>query len=784
MTIICKKCDLYRLSKVNCLSGVGPLSAQLVLVGEAPGVEEELYQTPFVGPSGKLLTRVLKELGIDRSEVFIDNVVKCRPSAGGQKNRTPTDEEIEACKTYLEETLSKLTNKKVIVALGTIALKFFAGVKNVSITTRRGREFFSEKYNCYIVPTFHPSFVLRSPRYESVFIGDLRKAVSLLTKSKEERDSLDELYKKFKLVRSLEELQELEKKILEAKYVAIDVETTSLEFWKSKLISIAFCFDESSAYCIDLRVLPEDKVRDFLQRTLEREDIYVIGHNIKFDYVQLKAFGVRIRNLFFDTMIAYHLIDENSTDKSLKSLAWTFTEYGGYEKVIEDFDLDDESEIPVEKLYLYNCGDAYITYLIWKKLEPVLKEQKLMRLFKQILMPACRVLGDTEYFGVGYDVERAQKLREECLKRMESATKKIKEVTGKDINVNSALQLRELLFKDLKLDVIEKTGAGQPSTSESTIRVLAEKYKEGKAKVVLDAIIEYRKASKIISTYIDGLIKKLDPNGRLHPDFQMTGTVTGRLSVHNPGLHNVTHDSTIRNLFVARKGWRIVEADLRQAELRIFLNLIGQYDFVDLLKQGHDPYKELASRIYKIPLEEVDDNKREMAKGLTLGMMYGMGPRSIAETLNLPYEEGLKIYNSFFQTFPRALEWMRSTVETARRTKQVRNLFGRIRHITGIDSEDEYLRAEAERQAINSPVQSSASDFTLLLIVRVDRRLREANMLSHLVLTIHDSVIFESPENEVEALKKIIQEELERPVEGLVIPMAVKFIVSERWEVG
>lgn len=793
----CTKCGLCKFRK-NIVNGSGDPSARIFIVGEGPGLKEDVYGQPFVGPAGSLLKKLMQQAGLDYRTVFFSNTVRCLPKGTTKVVREPSYEEIDACAPYLEEEIAAI-KPTVIVPAGNTALRYIMGAKNLNISRQRGLEIWSEKYNCKIMPIFHPAAILRNPKYENVTMQDILRIKASAQSSGLSVTGIG----KYEVADTPEKLDKLFHHLETEPVIAFDIETTGLDWLDSQIISIGFSWEERTGWTLPLlntkKTLEEPITRfwddatyasicDRLRKAMAKPSLKV-AHNSKFDLKHMIHHGFPVANANFDTMLAHHLIDENAENlHGLKDLAWVYTDMGGYDKEVDDFFTTNRTYkkqyimLPFATLVKYNAADADCTFRLWKKFDPILQQQSLSRLKKQIVMPMRDVLLQTELVGVQVDTSYIENLRQEYSKKKEELGAQIFQETG-EFNINSAKELREVLYEKSGFTTDMTTKKGALSTNRETLTKLAKEYSTHNVPKLL---LQYRETTKMLSTFIEGLSQWLDFNGRVHSTYKQHGTVTGRLSSAEPNLQNIPRDSTIRGIFISKPGCTLIEADYGQAEFRFW----AQYSqdprmIADIVASAGDPDKDIhkmtASSAFGVPVALVTPKQRQDAKAIVFGLMYGRGTWSVAQQLGMNEEDAERVVQIFFGKYPVAKRWLKETVNTARRQGYVMNHFGRIRRLPGINSTDEIVRSEAERQAKNSPIQSGASDMTCIASMRIKREFEKNKLNGQLVLTVHDSVIYEVPDEEVTQSLSIIKNEIERPIEGINVPMVAEVKMGRRW---
>lgn len=793
----CEKCGLCKFRK-NIVNGSGDPSARIFVVGEGPGLKEDVYGQPFVGPAGSLLKKLMSQAGLDHRNVFFSNTVRCLPKGETKVVREPSYEEVEACAPYLEQEIATI-KPTVIVPAGNTALRYIMGAKNLNISRQRGLEIWSDKYNCKIMPVFHPAAILRNPKYENVTVQDLIRIKASGQSPGLSASGLGD----YEVADTPEKLDQLFHFLETEPEIAFDIETTGLDWLDSEIISVGFSWKERTGWTLPLlntkKTLEEPitrfwddatyiKVCERLRKAMALPS-KKIAHNSKFDLKHMSYHGFPVANASFDTMLAHHLLDENAENlHGLKDLAWVYTDMGGYDKEVDDFFAANKTfkkqyiMLPFATLTKYNAADADCTFRLFKKFDPLLTSQELSRLKKQIVMPMRDVLLQTELVGVQVDTEYIEKLRVEYSKKKEDLEAQIFAKTG-EFNINSAKELRGILYDKYEFETDMRTKKGALSTNRETLTKLAKEYSKHDVPKLL---LQYRETTKMLSTFIEGLSEWLDKNGRIHSTYKQHGTVTGRLSSSEPNLQNIPRDSTIRGIFVAKPGHTLIEADYGQAEFRFWAQYSQDPQMIaDITASAGDPSKDIhkmtASSAFGIPVSLVTKKQRQDAKAIVFGLMYGRGTWSVAQQLGMNEEEAERVVQIFFSKYPVAKRWLKDTVAFARRNGYVGNHFGRIRRLPGINSTDEVVRSEAERQAKNSPIQSGASDMTCIASMRIKREFENRKLLGQLVLTVHDSVIYEVPDAEVDESLVIIKSEIERPIEGINVPMMSEIKKGRRW---
>ena len=774
----CSDCPLRGSVKVL---GEGKIGSRLMIVGEAPGEEEVRYGRPFIGRSGQLLRDVLCRVGIKEEDCYITNAVLCHPPS----NRTPTRDEINRCKYRLKKVVMKI-QPKMILALGNTATYALLSLieeknikSNVGIERVRGSSIFIEEFGCRVFFTYHPAAILRDPYKYRPFYEDLLLVSHFLGSG-----GIVEVKHDYRKLISLESILNTFNMFINVGEVALDIETTGLDAWTDEIVCMAFSCKENEAFWLPTKFYKDGKywtdkdwyeVKEMLV-TLLNSNIKVIVHNEPFESLFFKTkFGIDL-NVYFDTLLAHHLLDENSPH-GLKTLSTRYPDVVGY---ADNIIYTQISELDEESLMKYNCADVDVTYRLYKEFNKELEKEGLSGLFFDIVIPARRVLTKMEYRGVKVDESYMKSLEETWLKQISEIEEKIYQMIGERINLNSSQQLSELLFKKLGFESTKKTLKGNQSVDNEVIKNLATKSE------VVKLILEYRKIQKLLSTYVVGLRKRINPiTKRVHTEYLMHGTVTGRLSSRNPNLQNIprgeeAYSLEVHKCFVpSKEDWVIMEFDYKQLEYRVLLAYIKDDEMIKRIREGLDIHRFVASRIFKKPSEEVNDRERFIAKIVVFGLLYGMGENSLARELGVSKEEAQVILKSFFEMHDKMLNWMNERRVEVKRKKYVTSLLGRRRRLYAIDSEDEGIASKAERQAINFPIQSLASDLTLSALVKIWNELERRGFEARPILIIHDAIVVESPRNEKEEVKKIVIDIMKQPLgEDFILPSYVPLDVD------
>lgn len=604
-------------------------------------------------------------------------------------------------------------------------------------------------------------------------------AGALMEKKREEISKFD-----FKLVQSEDDLKRMLAAIGKAEAFAFDLETTSTNTLQAEVVGISFSTEIKSAYYVPIKHINLEPLKPLFV-----SDQLKIGHNLKYDIEVLKHNGIEVNGPFFDTMVAAYLLDPISGKYSLKHLAKQFL---GREmiKLMEligkDAEYENFSEVPIDLAKDYACSDAEATFGLFEIFKLALKGQKMEKLFYEIEMPLVEVLVEMESNGVAIDKKMLDEMSKEIEKELKDLERHIFAIAGETFNINSPKQMAYILFEKLMLPVIKRTKTG-PSTDVEVLEELASQKFE-----IAEKLMDYRQLSKLKNTYIDVLPTLIEPDtGRIHTSFNQTITATGRLSSSNPNLQNIPvkgeWGKRLRCAFIPdQKGWRILAADYSQIELRILAHLSGDQQLIKAFKEGKDIHRLTAAEVYGIPEENVTDEMRSAAKSVNFGIIYGISDFGLAKQLGIKKTEAAKFIERYFEKHKGVKEFIDRTIEEAKKNECVTTLLGRKRPMPDINSPHFGLRATAERMAINTPVQGTAADMIKVAMVRIAQKFPTlkcgelSGLKTKLILQVHDELVFECPKDEVETVKKMVEEEMINAV-PLKVPVKVDIGTGKNW---
>jgi len=598
-------------------------------------------------------------------------------------------------------------------------------------------------------------------------------------------DTLNEEAVQYKTAVSEDEISKMIRQLGNAKELSFDTETDGPDPITAGLVGISLCAKTNVAWYIPANMegaLPGDKVIELIQPLLENPDSLKIAQNYKFDQLVLSRAGLEVKGPIFDTMVAAYLVDA-SQKLSMDALAVKYLKYetvsietligkGKKQKTMD--------QIPYDEVASYACEDADITLQLYKVLKEKLEEDELTEIAENLEFPLIPVLGRMEQHGVKVDTEMLAGFAKELKKDLIEIKTEIFEKTGEEFNLNSPQQLGHVLFEKMGLPAGKKTKTGQYSTSESVLTNLAPKYE------VPGLVLDYRSLSKLLSTYVDALPKLVnEETGRIHTDFNQTVAATGRLSSSNPNLQNIPirtkRGREIRKAFVPADGFKMLAADYSQVELRVIASISGDENMITAFKNGEDIHARTAKEIFNLDsLDDVTPDHRRKAKEVNFGIPYGVSAYGLSSRLGIENSEGKEMIEQYFERFPGIKTYIEETVESAKENGYVSTLLGRRRYIPDINSRNWNVRGFAERTAINMPIQGTAADIIKLAMIDIQKMLEDEECKSKMLLQVHDELIFEIAEEELDELPDKIKNLMESAYE-LSVPLDVEMGIADNW---
>lgn len=599
-------------------------------------------------------------------------------------------------------------------------------------------------------------------------------------------DSVSTVPHQYYLIETAGQRASLRAELSVQKEFCFDTETTGLDTQTAELVCISFAFRTHEAYCV---TIPDDRlkaieiVREF-QLIFGDEKILKIGQNIKYDLSILKNYGLEIRGPLFDTMIAHYLIQPELRH----NLDYLCEYYLNYQKITTDTLIGGKGlfqktmrDANLEQLRDYSCEDADLTLQLKLAIEKDLNESGSRKLFDEIEMPLIYVLADMEHSGVNLNTTELTVYAGVLRKQIIEIEGEIIRMAGQDFNVSSPKQLGVILFEKLKIDPNAKmTKTKQYSTAEETLEKLSDKHP------IIAKILEFRGLKKLLTTYVEALPLLINPKTKkLHTSYNQAVAATGRLSSTNPNLQNIPirdeNGRELRKAFIPSDDQHtFLSADYSQIELRIMAALSKDGQMIEAFRNKQDIHSITASKIYKLPLEEVTSDMRRKAKTANFGIIYGISAFGLSSRLNISRTEAKELIDGYFENFPDIKKFMDSSIENARRKGFVETIMGRKRYLSDINSSNAVVRGVAERNAINAPIQGSAADVIKIAMVNIWREMNRLNLQSKMILQVHDELNFDVWKPELEQLKILVKHEMENAV-NIGVPLTVEMDAGDNW---
>jgi len=590
----------------------------------------------------------------------------------------------------------------------------------------------------------------------------------------------------YHIISSTPALDELISRLRAVKSFAFDLETTSLNPMSAQLVGISFSPAPGEAYYIpvghtglgEIEQLPLGQVIERIKPIMEEASLAKLAHNSKYDMTVLAEYGVNVSNLTFDTMVAAYLLGEKSLN--LKNLAFgrLNIEMTPISELIGSGAKQlPMSQVPIEQVADYACADADITGQLAELLSRELHQEGLWQLFSEVEMPLVPVLLRMERNGIALDTALLREMSDQLGEQLSRLETEIFSWVGHEFNINSPQQLGVVLFDELKLPTVRK-GKNKYSTEASVLEEL-------KAYPVVRLIQDYRQLSKLKSTYIDALPGLVNPkSGRVHTSFNQTRTATGRLSSSDPNLQNIPIRGElgrqVRQAFIAPPGYQLLSGDYSQIDLRALAHLSQDPGLLRAFQQDVDIHAATAAQLFGVDTSQVTPDMRRLAKTVNFGVIYGMSEYGLEQATELSREEAAKFIAAYFEKHPKVKEYLESTKEQARKTGYVQTILGRRRFIPEINSSNRQLREAAERMAINMPVQGTSADVIKVAMINLCRKMDEQSLKSKMLLQVHDELLFEVPDEELETMRQLVPEVMSTALE-LSVPLKVDTKVGKNW---
>jgi len=577
----------------------------------------------------------------------------------------------------------------------------------------------------------------------------------------------------------------------QADVFAFDTETTSLDYMKAKVVGVSFAVEPGKAAYVPFghdyegapEQLSEDIVLGSLKPLLEDPSIGKLGQNLKYDTHVLQNHGIQMQGISDDTLLESYILDSTKRH-DMDSMASRFLN-------VETVHFEDIAgkgakqltfnQVDLEQAGPYAAEDADITLRLHQHISAQLDaEPSLQKVYQEIELPLLPILQHIERNGVKVDAQMLADQSHQITERLAELEQQAYKEAGEEFNLGSPKQIQAIFFEKLELPVIRKTPKGQPSTAEDVLQELAEDY------ALPRLILEHRGLSKLKSTYTDKLPLQIDANtGRVHTSYNQTGAATGRMSSSDPNLQNIPIRSEegrrIRQAFVADEGNCILAADYSQIELRIMAHLSADESLLTAFRDGKDIHRATAAEVFDVPLDKVETEHRRAAKAINFGLIYGMSAFGLAKQLNVTRYQAQDYIDLYFERYPGVKDYMDSTREQAHETGYVETLFGRRLYLPEINSRNGQRRQYAERTAINAPMQGTAADIIKRAMIKVHTKLLQSDIKALMIMQVHDELVFEVAESQVDALSELLHTEMESAAD-LNVPLLVDIGIGSNWD--
>ena len=569
--------------------------------------------------------------------------------------------------------------------------------------------------------------------------------------------------------------------------VCFDTETTGLDALHAELVGISFSYEKGKGFYVPF---PENQTeaQTLIEKLIpffENENIEKIGQNLKYDLKVLSNYGITVKGKLFDTMIAHYLINPDMRH-NMDILSETYLKYApqSIEALIGKKGKNQKSmrDVPLEEIKEYAVEDADVTLQLSEIFNTELDKTHTKKLFEEIEIPLVTVLASMEKEGINLDVPFLKSLSKELGDDISQLESRIYEIAGEKFNLASPKQLGDILFDKLKIGGAKqkKTKTGQYATGEEILSYLA------KDNEIVSAILDWRSLIKLQNTYVEALPLQVDAKThRVHTDYMQTVAATGRLSSNNPNLQNIPirteRGRQIRKAFIARdENYTLLSADYSQIELRIIAALSGEENMIKAFQQGEDIHKSTAAKVFNVPLEEVTKEQRSHAKTVNFGIIYGVSAFGLSNQTSLSRAESAALIEAYYNTYPKLKSYIQEQIENAREKGFVQTILGRRRYLKDINSANAVVRGAAERNAVNAPIQGSAADIIKIAMINIHKKLIGENWKSKMLLQVHDELVFDVHNSELEKIQSMIKHEMEQAI-TLSVPLEVEIGIGKDW---
>jgi len=595
--------------------------------------------------------------------------------------------------------------------------------------------------------------------------------------------TIEDVVYDYRLIESDSEISELIDMLEQQSSVCFDTETTGLNALTAEIVGLSFSWEAHKGFYVYINSGDEQRVLDLFKPFFRNEKIMKVAQNIKYDINVLLKYGVEVKGKLFDTMLAHYLLQPDMSH-SMNFLSETYLNYRpiSIESLIGKKGKNQKTmrEVDKSELLKYAAEDADVTWQLMLKLNPLLDQKEVRTLFEDIEMPLVPVLSAMENNGVSLNTETLKELSVDLDFEIQKLEKMVFEQAGEVFNLSSPKQLGVVLFENMKIDVkAKKTKSGQYSTSEETLQKLAGKHP------IIDNILEFRQLKKLKSTYVDALPELINQSThKIHTTYSQAVAATGRLSSVNPNLQNIPIKTEkgrkVREAFIPSYGNELYAADYSQVELRLMAEMSGDENMVEAFKNGNDIHTATASKVFNVPMNEVDRVMRNKAKMVNFGIIYGISAFGLSQRLNIKRKEAKELIEGYFLNYPGIKKFMEDSVSLAKEKGYVETIFKRKRFLKDINSKNAVVRGYAERNAINAPIQGSAADIIKVAMINIHKEIVENNLESKMILQVHDELVFDVAPSEKDKIEKIALEQMSNAVRTSV-PLEVEGAFGSNW---
>lgn len=599
-------------------------------------------------------------------------------------------------------------------------------------------------------------------------------------------DSISTINHEYVLIEDEGQLKELIAKLKEQKIFCFDTETTGLNPIDAQLVGLSFSWEAHQAYYVNFLAESCDQSKwiTLFKTLFEDQDSMKIAQNLKYDLHILKNYGINIKGQLFDTMVAHYLLHPDKKH-NLDAISM---DYLSYEKIkTEDLigkkgrGQQSFANIDPERVKEYAGEDADITWQLYEKLSKEIEESGFRNLTEKVEMPLVQVLMEMEHAGVSINTSDLAVFADELRNDLIQMEERIFELAGIEFNINSPKQLGEVLFDRMKIEKgVKQTKSKQHSTAEEVLINLVDKHE------IIQEVLNYRSAKKLLSTYVEALPNQINPRtNKIHASFNQTLVATGRLSSNNPNLQNIPirekRGREIRRAFIPSSEKHVfLSADYSQIELRLMAHLSGDENMINAFKNGEDIHTTTASKVYGVDIKSVTKEMRGKAKTANFGIIYGISSFGLSQRMRISKTEAKELIDGYFLSYPGVRQFMDESIKSAREKGYVETMFGRRRPVPDILSRNQLVRGNAERFAINTPIQGTAADIIKIAMVNIHKIMKEKNLNTEMIIQVHDELNFDVLKSELEQVKKIVKNEMESAVK-LKVPLLVDMDTGNNW---